>query len=197
MITVFYAASIIAILATLKVVSGTSPFSSLLYLVISLLASAAILYSLGAYFAAVLQLILLTLPVIILFLATISFLKISELDFKILEKGALTPKIWLGPLILVFILFVMLIFSIVNSDYGTSSAEEAAHHSPFFISEVLLGPYILVIELAIFLILAALVVGYHFINLIWHTQDIETDELEVFFIAEKPIQKRKKEKKSL
>lgn len=161
MISIFYIASIIAILASFKVISSTAPFSALVYLVISLLASAAVLFSLGAYFSAVLQILLFISATGILFVATISFLDLNTLKFKQQEKRHLTPKIWLGPLILIFVLFVMLLFSIVNTNYGLMTIHKADVDS-FSMKDILLGPYILVIELAGLLILGAVVVAYHF-----------------------------------
>lgn len=47
----FYICGLIAILATLRVVTHTNPVHALLYLIISLLAIAGVFFSLGAYFA--------------------------------------------------------------------------------------------------------------------------------------------------
>lgn len=46
----FYICGLIAILATLRVVTHTNPVHALLYLIISLLAIAGVFFSLGAYF---------------------------------------------------------------------------------------------------------------------------------------------------
>lgn len=194
MISIFYVASIIAILATLKVISSTSPFSALLHLVISLLASAAILFSLGAYFSAALQILLFIGAIAVLFLATISYLDLNTLNFKQQEKKNLTPKIWLGPLILIFVLFVMLLFSVVNTDYDTLTGTQT-EISLFSIEEILLGPYVLVIELAVLLILGALVVGYHFARVITRAPKVVTEEIEIVFIEKKATTRKKKDKK--
>ncbi len=47
----FYICGLIAILATLRVITHTNPVHALLYLIISLLAIAGVFFSLGAYFA--------------------------------------------------------------------------------------------------------------------------------------------------
>lgn len=47
----FYATAIIAVLATLRVITHTNPVHALLYLIVSLLAVAGVFFSLGAYFA--------------------------------------------------------------------------------------------------------------------------------------------------
>ena len=51
----FYICGLIAILATLRVVTHTNPVHALLYLIISLLAIAGVFFSLGAYFAGALE----------------------------------------------------------------------------------------------------------------------------------------------
>lgn len=194
MVSIFYVASIIAVLAALKVISSTSPFSALLYLIISLLASAAILFSLGAYFSAALQILLFIGAIAVLFLAIISYLDLNTLNFRQQEKKNLTPKIWLGPLILIFVLFVMLLFSIVNTNYNTLS-DSQPDIALFSIEEILLGPYILVIELAVLLILGAIVVGYHFASIITRAPKVMTDEIEIVFAEKKSPSRKKKDKK--
>jgi len=195
MISIFYIASIIAVLASFKVISSTAPFSALVYLVISLLASATVLFSLGAYFSAVLQILLFIGATGILFIATISFLDLNTLKFKQQEKRNLTPKIWLGPLILIFVLFVVLLFSIVNTNYGLMTIHKADVDS-FSMKDILLGPYILVIELAGLLILGAIVVAYHFAKEIIQDENIEDvdKKIEVVFVEEKMQQKKGKKK---
>ncbi len=49
----FYICGLIAILATLRVITHTNPVHALLYLIISLLAISGVFFSLGAYFAQV------------------------------------------------------------------------------------------------------------------------------------------------
>lgn len=195
MISIFYIASIIAVLVSFKVISSTAPFSALVYLVISLLASATVLFSLGAYFSAVLQILLFIGATGILFIATISFLDLNTLKFKQQEKRNLTPKIWLGPLILIFVLFVMLLFSIVNTNYGLMTIHKADVDF-FSMKDILLGPYILVIELAGLLILGAIVVAYHFAKEIIQDENIEDvdKKIEVVFVEEKMQQKKGKKK---
>lgn len=160
MVSVFYVAAIIAILASFKVISSTVPFSALLYLTISLLASAVIFLSLDAYLSAVLEVIMFVGAVAILFLSVASFLDLRK-DFSIQEKRGLTAKIWLGPLILAFVLLVILLYSIAHTDYSQIAITHGAPE-PVSMSDKLLGPYILVVELAALLLLGALIVAYHF-----------------------------------
>ena len=61
---VFYSASIIALFAALRVVTNTNPVHALLYMVLTLLAIAAMFFALGAPFAGVLEVIVYALSLI-------------------------------------------------------------------------------------------------------------------------------------
>lgn len=191
MISVFYISSIIAVLASLKVISSTVPISALLYLIISLLASAAIFFSLGAYFSTAMQILLFVSAVAILFLSVISFLDLNTIKLKQQEKRNLSPKTWLGPFILIFILFVMLLFSIVNTNYEVMESNVTGLQA-FSIQDSLLGPYILVIELAGLLILGAVVVAYHFANSVSLGPELVKDERQYRAGKQKTIFKKGK-----
>ncbi len=51
----FYICGLIAILATLRVITHTNPVHALLYLIISLLAISGVFFALGAHFAGALK----------------------------------------------------------------------------------------------------------------------------------------------
>ena len=175
MLSVFYIAAIIAILTSFKVISSSIPFSALLYLVVSLLATSVVLFTLGAYFTAALQVIVFIGAVAILFISAISLLNITK-DAIEQEKKSLTPKVWLGPLMLAFVLLVILLYSIVHTDYGQINTVPVTGEES--LGEMLMAPYILVIELAVLLLLGALVIAYHFAREVYaaHDEMIEKNE---------------------
>ncbi len=154
---IFYVASIAAIFASIKVISSTRVDKAILYLIISLSASSLIFIQLDAYFSAALSVILLICGVAILFLYVASFLKIKIDSVETSQRG-ISPRIWLGPLVLAFMLLVMLIYGIVSTDY----TEITDNHE--LKSEMSLNAYILVAELAGFLLLGTLVIAYHFMR---------------------------------
>ncbi|SPY94889.1 NADH dehydrogenase subunit J [Proteus mirabilis] len=53
----FYIAGLISILATLRVITHTNPVHALLYLIVSLIGLSVVFFSLGAYFAGALEII--------------------------------------------------------------------------------------------------------------------------------------------
>ncbi|RKS85736.1 NADH:ubiquinone oxidoreductase subunit 6 (subunit J) [Orbus hercynius] len=159
MVSIFYIAAIITVLASIKAISSTKSMSALLYFVISLLATSVVFFIMGAYFSAALIVVLFIGAVSLLFLSVLSLINLRK-DMVEQNKHGISPKIWLGPLILVFVLFVTLIYGIASNDY---SALQTNHSDRTTLTEMFLGPYILVIELAILLLLCGLVIAYHFI----------------------------------
>ncbi|MWN05879.1 NADH-quinone oxidoreductase subunit J [Gilliamella sp. Pas-s95] len=157
MIAVFYIASIIAVFASVKVISSLRIDKAILYLVISLFASALIFILLDNYFFAVLYILLFIGGSVTIFLLVASILKIS-VDTVEHNKNGISPKIWLGPLILAFILLVVLIYGVVSVNYSELKESHELMH------EMSIYAYILMAELALFLLLGAAVISYHFMH---------------------------------
>ena len=143
----FYICGLIAILATLRVVTHTNPVHALLYLIISLLAIAGVFFSLGAYFAGALE--------IIVFVVMMLNLGGTEIEQ---ERKWLQPGIWIGPAILSAVLLVVIVYAILGiNDQGIDGAAINAKE----VGIALFGPYVLAVELASMLLLAGLVVAFH------------------------------------
>ncbi|PXZ08330.1 hypothetical protein DKK70_02160 [Gilliamella apicola] len=157
MIVVFYIASIIAVVASIIVIFCRRVEKAILYLAISLFASALIFILLKTYISAVLYILFFICGVILLFLAVSILLKIHK-DSVETNKHGISPKIWLGPLVLAFILLVILIYGVVGTDYSQfKQSHELMHQMSIY-------AYILMIELAAFLLLGAAVIAYYFIH---------------------------------
>lgn len=73
----FYICGLIAILATLRVITHTNPVHALLYLIISLLAIAGVFFSLGAYFAGALEIIVYAGAIMVLFVFVVMMLNLA------------------------------------------------------------------------------------------------------------------------
>ncbi|KDN10270.1 MAG: NADH-quinone oxidoreductase subunit J [Gilliamella sp.] len=157
MIAVFYIASIIAVVASIKVISSLRVDKAILYLVISLFASALIFILLNTYYSAILYILLFIGGSVTLFLLVASILKIKDDNVENHKQG-ISPKIWLGPLVLAFVLLVALIYSVVSTDYSELKESHELMH------EMSKYAYILIAELALFLLLGAVVIAYHFMH---------------------------------
>lgn len=153
----FYIAAAIAIYSTLRVVTNTNPVHALLSLIVSLLAVAAIFFMLGAPFAGALEIIVYAGAIMVLFVFVVMMLNVGP-DVASQERAWLTPKSWIMPAILAAILLAEMLFLLRE---GTWSQ---AGHTMVDAKQVgvsLFGPYLLVVELASLLLLAALVAAYH------------------------------------
>ncbi|MCO6551734.1 MAG: NADH-quinone oxidoreductase subunit J [Gilliamella sp.] len=157
MIAVFYIASIIAVVASIKVISSLRVDKAILYLVISLFASALIFILLDTYYSTILYILLFIGGSVTLFLLVASILKINIDNVEKYKQG-ISPKIWLGPVVLAFILLVALIYGVVSTDYSELKESHELMH------EMSTYAYILMVELAIFLLFGAAVVSYHFMH---------------------------------
>ena len=103
MSTLFYISSLVAILATIMVITRYQPIHALLYLVVSFLAVAMIFLSLGAPFVAVLEVIVYAGAIMVLFIFVVMMLNLGK-DTAEQEKQWLQPKVWIGPSLLAVVL---------------------------------------------------------------------------------------------
>jgi NADH-quinone oxidoreductase subunit J len=116
----FYLAGLIAVIATIRVISHTNPVHALLYLIVSLLAISAVFFSLGAYFAAALEIIVYAGAIMVLFVFVVMMLNLGSAVQK-QERDWLKPSVWIGPGLLSLLLLAVLIFAIRSvSDQGIS-----------------------------------------------------------------------------
>lgn len=160
----FYFAATLAIVASLKVITGKNTVHSLLYLVVSLLAVAVCFYLLGAPFAAGLEVIVYAGAILVLFVFAIMMFGLGQ-DETLHAPQSNTfklsnIKLWFGPSLIAILLLAQLIFAIDNSavqEKLTSNIIDAKQ-----VGILLYGPYLLAVEIASFLLLAGLIAGYHF-----------------------------------
>ena len=95
----FYICGLIAILATLRVITHTNPVHALLYLIISLLAISGVFFSLGAYFAGALEIIVYAGAIMVLFVFVVMMLNLGGSEIE-QERQWLKPQVWIGPAVL-------------------------------------------------------------------------------------------------
>lgn len=152
MVIAFYLASAVALIAAVMAVSRRNAFHALLYVVVSLLAVAVIFLTVGAPFAAALEIIVYAGAIIVLFVFVVMMLNLGPSAVR-REDGFLTPAMWIGPGGLAVILLVELVVILTRS--GTAAADAGV--GPREVSLSLFGPYLIGVELASFLLLAGLV----------------------------------------
>jgi NADH-quinone oxidoreductase subunit J len=150
---IFYLSSVVALLAGAMAVSRRNAFHALLYVVVSLLAVAVIFFSLGAAFAATLEIIVYAGAIIVLFIFVVMMLNLGPKHAGPAE-GFLTPSMWMGPGVLALTLLAELAFIVIG---GADAASAATAVGPDEVTLSLFGPYAIGVELASFLLLAGLV----------------------------------------
>lgn len=157
MLLAFYVAAAVALLATMRVVTNSNPVHALLYLVISLIAVAMIFFCVGAPFAAALEMVVYAGAIMVLFVFAVMMLNLGE-HVIAQERIWLKPSIWVGPSVLAVILLVQLLQVVSNGNLAAAGINTVDAKQ---IGISLYGPYLLVVELASVLLLAALVAAYH------------------------------------
>lgn len=157
MTSVFYISGLTAIIATLLVITSTNAVHALLYLIISLFSIALTFFSLGAPFAAALEVIIYAGAIMVLFVFVIMILNLGP-HVRSQERAWLSPRNWAGPMVLAAVLALEIIYVLAAGMAGPVSAVEIG---PKAVGISLFGPYILAVELASMLLLAGIVGAYH------------------------------------
>ncbi len=156
MTAVFYISAIVAVLSTVLVLKQVNAVHALLYLIVSLLSIALVLFVLGAPFVAALEVIIYAGAIMVLFVFVVMILNLgAQAERK--ERQILEPEIWVGPAILAVILLGELFYVFISRG--------ARYHprmvGPREVGASLLGPYLLGVELASILLLSGLVGAFH------------------------------------
>ncbi len=152
----FYIAAFIALAATVLALTRSNAAHALIFLIVSLLAVAVIFFLLGAPFAAALEIVIYAGAIMVLFVFVIMMLNLGEAGEQ-REKQWLQPRSWLLPALLALILLVEMVTILATIDTQTSGIGV----SPKEVGLQLFGPYVLAVEIASMLLLAALVGAYH------------------------------------
>lgn len=154
----FYVLSLVAIWASLRVVTHANAVHAILSMIVSLLAVAGIFFILGAPFAGILEIIVYAGAILVLFVFVIMMLNLGTDTTE--EKTWLTANAWAMPVCLMMIVGAVLIGFI---GYGTDQSTQLQSDtiSAKDVGVRLFTGYVLLVEVAAFLLLGALVAAYH------------------------------------
>lgn len=153
---VFFASAAVAVFCTVMTVTSLNPVHALLYLIVSLLAVAMVFFTLGAPFAALLEVIVYAGAVMVLFVFVVMMLNLGDAVVE-QERRWLTPRIWIGPATLSLLLLAELVALLGSGPLHAVAPEVTAKA----VGIAMYGPYLLAVELASMLLLGALVSAYH------------------------------------
>ncbi len=151
MVTLFYLAGIVAVIATLLAITQRHTVHALLYLVVSLLAVAVDFYVLGAVFVAALEVMIYAGAIMVIFVFVVMMLNVAGHAMEV-EREWLRPRNWYGPSVLALILLGELVYCTVTSDSAPSLAK---------VGVALFKTYWIGVELVSLLLTAGLVGACH------------------------------------
>lgn len=159
----FYLLAIVAILASLRVITRTNPVHALLNMIVTLLALSGIFFALGAPFAGALEIIVYAGAIMVLFVFVVMMLNLGT-QSTLEEESWLSSSAWAVPAGLAFIVGLTL-FSLIGMKHGFEGIMPAfigvEPVTAKMIGTKLFTEYLLLVEIAGFLLLAGLVAAYH------------------------------------
>jgi NADH-quinone oxidoreductase subunit J len=157
----FYAIAVITIITTIRTVTNTNPVHALLSLIVSLLSIAGLFFCLGAPFAAALEVIVYAGAILVLFVFVVMMLNLGSVTVA-QEKRWFSAETWAWPAGLAFLLGLAIVWLLGSGDYSSQAAVAGVQTvDAKAVGIALFGPYLLLVELASLLLLAALVAAYH------------------------------------
>jgi len=156
----FYLMALVAIVSTIRVVTNTHPVHALLSLIVSLLAVAGIFLIIGAPCAAALEVIVYAGAIMVLFVFVVMMLNLGQHTVD-QERKWLTSDAWAYPALMSFLVGLCLVW-VLGSDYTQHGAVLGTQViGPKAIGQALFTHYLLLVEVAAMLLLAALVAAFH------------------------------------
>ncbi len=166
MIWPFYVCAAMALWATLRMVTHANPVHGLLNLIVSLLAVAGMFFCMGAPFAGALEIIVYAGAILVLFVFVVMMLNMGS-QVAEQEKRWLNSKAIASPALMCVLMVLALVPMLEYQNHYLLAHRVAMPNmtgqivSAKQVGITLYGPYLLLVELASMLLLAALVAAYH------------------------------------
>ena len=155
----FYSLATVAIFASLRVVTQANPVHAILSMIVSLLAIAGIFFVIGAPFAGALEIVVYAGAIMVLFVFVIMMLNLGMRNDE-REERWLDAGTWAIPTGLTIIIAVVL-YAMIGLNHDEAAVIGGSTISAKAVGTVLFTKYIMLIEVAALLLLAALVAAYH------------------------------------
>ncbi len=155
----FYALALVAIVASFRVIVHTNPVHAILSMIVSLLAVAGIFFYLGAPFAGVLEIIVYAGAILVLFVFVIMMLNLGSQNHQT-ETQWMSSGAWAMPTCLMIVIASVMIGMIGGSSEGLGQINSEVVDAKA-VGIHLFTQYVLLVEVAAFLLLGALVAAYH------------------------------------
>ncbi|MHB2154468.1 NADH-quinone oxidoreductase subunit J [Calditrichota bacterium GD2] len=157
MTILFYIAALVAIVSSILVITRTNVVHALLYMVVSLLATAVMFFLIGAPFIAAMEIIIYAGAIMVLFVFVVMMLNLGRAAVE-QEKRWLSTEGWYFPSVLSLILLIEVIYIIIT---GETLTIKGAPIDPREVGKALFSTYIIAVELAAILLMAGIIGAYH------------------------------------
>ncbi len=151
MSVLFYISGAVAVVSALMVVTRGSAMHALVNLVVSFIAVACVFWTLGAPFAAALQILVYAGAIMVLFVFAVMILNIER------EDEARGYLIWLAPVVLTLVLLVQFVVAVTSGQ-----APAGRWVGPEAVGISLFTTYAIGVEIASVLLLTGLVAAFHY-----------------------------------
>ena len=155
---IYFMFAAVLLASAIAVVTVPNPVHSALFLIVSFFSAAGIWIMLQAEFLGILLILVYVGAVMVLFLFVVMMLNQGPASVQ-QERIWLKPNIWIGPTILSALLLAELLYVLFAHQSGAAIGQTTIDAKAVGIS--LFGPYLLVVELASMLLLAAAVTAFH------------------------------------
>ena len=155
----FYTLAAVAIFASLRVVTHSNPVHAILAMIVTLLAISGIFFVLGAPFAGALEIVVYAGAIMVLFVFVIMMLNLGMAD-ESREQSWLSAGTWAIPTGLTVIIAVVL-YGMIGLNHDEAAVIGGVNIPAKAVGTVLFSKYIMLVEVAALLLLAALVAAYH------------------------------------
>ena len=156
MTILFYIAAASAIFSTLMMAIGKNPVHSLLFLIVSFFSVSVVMFIIGAPFVAALEVIIYAGAIMVLFVFIIMMLNLASEENR--KKMLMKPKVWIGPSLISIVLLVEIIYILIAQP-GHEMGQQIV--LPVSVGKIMFTKYVLVTELAGFLLMAGIIGAYH------------------------------------
>lgn len=164
----FYSLSVVAIIAALRVITKANPVHALLNMIVTLLAISGIFFAIGAPFAGALEIIVYAGAIMVLFVFVVMMLNLGTQNIAE-EQSWLTSSAWAVPFGLTAIIGLIVVSMIGMNAHPVHEPVSVAQSTMLGLQTVsakmiggkLFTEYLLLVEIAGFLLLAGLVAAYH------------------------------------
>jgi NADH-quinone oxidoreductase subunit J len=155
----FYALAAVAVFASLRVIMLANPVHAILSMIVTLLAIAGIFFVIGAPFAGALEIVVYAGAILVLFVFVIMMLNLG-IASDVREEGWLDAKTWAIPTGLTVVIAVI-VYALIGLNHDQAAVIGGVSISAKAVGTTLFSKYIMLVEVAALLLLAALVAAYH------------------------------------